>query len=225
MKKNSVFVFTAVLYAVGAGALAYAQAPQSPARPAGTAPTAGTAQPAPAAQAPAAIPTRLAVINLSDAMAHTKEGMKATAELNNKFGPKKAEYEKRQTEIDTLTDKLNKGQATLSDDVKRQLAGEIQSKTTSLKRFREDSQTEVDNDEAKITGDIQSKMGPILQNYAIQNGIAAVLDVGSQQTPVLWSASAINITEVIVALYDQLHPVKDEPIPTTAKTPPAPPKK
>jgi hypothetical protein len=64
-------------------------------------------------------------------------------------------------------------------------------------------------------------MYPILQNYAVQNNFAVVLEVGNQQTPVLWNASATDITAVLVALYDQAHPVKDEPV-APPKTPPAP---
>lgn len=199
MKKNSV-VITAVLYGVAAGALANAQTPA----------------------AGGAVPTKIAVINLSEAMARTKEGQKSAAELNTKFGPKKADFDKRQADIEQLTDKLNKGRATMSDDAQKQLSNDIQDKSKALKRFGEDSQAEMDNDEAKITQDLQMKMGPILQQYAIQNNFAVVIDVG-QQSPVLWYAAATNITDVLVALYDQAHPVAGAPAGTTAKPNPAPP--
>jgi len=147
---------------------------------------------------------------------------KVAAEINSKFGPKKAEFDKRQTDIEQLTDRLNKGRATMSDDAQKLLSTDIQNKSKDLKRFGEDSQTEMDNDEAKITQELQMKMGPILQNYAIQSNFAVVIDVG-QQSPVLWYASATNITDVMVALYDQAHPVKDEaPAAKTAAAPAAP---
>jgi outer membrane protein len=213
LKKNSV-IFTAVLYGVAAGALAHAQAPSAPAA---VAPVA----------APTAAPTKIAVINLQESMAKTKEGQKALAELGNKFGPKKTEYDKRNTEIEQLTDKLNKGRATLSETAQQALATEIQGKTTSLKRFGEDSQAEMDTDEAKMTQELQAKMSPIVQNFAVQNNLAVVLDIGSQNTPVLWNASAVNITDIIAALYDQQHPVQNMPAttPTTAPAPPKPPVK
>jgi len=207
LKKNSV-VITAVLYGVAAGALAHAQAPAVGGGP---------------------VPTKIAVINLSEAMARTKEGQRVAAEINTKFGPKKAEFDKKQTDIEQLTDKLNKGRATMSDDAQKSLAAEIQRKNTDLKRFGEDSQTEMDTDEAKATQDLQGKMFPLLQNYAIQNNFALVVDVG-QQSPVLWYASATNITDVMVALYDQAHPVATAAPAAAPKTtptvpPPAPPTK
>jgi outer membrane protein len=130
--------------------------------------------------------------------------------MNNKYGPRKADYDKRQADIEQLTDRLNKGRATLSDDAQKQLAADIQNKTKDLKRFGEDSTAEMDADEAKIGQDLQGKMGPILQQYAIQNNFAVVLDVGNQQSPVLWFATATNITEALVQLYDQAHPVKED---------------
>jgi outer membrane protein len=207
LKKNSV-VITAVLYGVAAGALAHAQAPAVGGGP---------------------VPTKIAVINLQEAMARTKEGQRVAAEINTKFGPKKAEFDKKQTDIEQLTDKLNKGRATMSDDAQKSLAAEIQRKNTDLKRFGEDSQTEMDTDEAKATQDLQGKMFPLLQNYAIQNNFALVVDVG-QQSPVLWYASATNITDVMVALFDQAHPVATAapaaaPKTTPAVPPPAPPTK
>ena len=198
MNKNSV-VITAVLYGVAAGALAHAQAP--------AAPTGGP------------VPTKIAVINLSEAMARTKEGQKVAAEINSKFGPKKAEFDKRQTDIEQATEKLNKGRATMSDDAQKQLAADIQKKSTDLKRFGEDSQAEMDTDENRATADLQQKMGPILTQYAQQNNFAIVIDVG-QQSPVLWYATATNITDVMVALYDQSHPVIGGAPATTAKPTP-----
>ena len=201
MKKNSV-VITAVLYGVAAGALAHAQAPAAGGGP---------------------VPTKIAVINLSEAMARTKEGQRVAAEINTKFGPKKADFDKRQQDIEQLTDKLNKGRATMSEDAQKSLAAEIQRKNTELKRFGEDSQAEMDTDEAKATQELQGKMGPLLQNYAIQNNFAIVIDVG-QQSPVLWYASATNITDVMVALYDQAHPVATAaPAAGASKAAPTPP--
>jgi len=197
LKKNSA-VITAVLYGVAAGALAHAQAPAVGGGP---------------------VPTKIAVINLSEAMARTKEGQLVAKQINDKFGPKKADFDKRQQEIDQLTDKLNKGRATMSQDAQNTLAAEIQKKGTELKRFGEDSQSEMDNDEARATQELQSKMGPILQNYAIQNNFAIVIDVG-QQSPVLWYASATNVTDVMVALYDQAHPVATSVAPGAPKTAP-----
>jgi len=200
LKRNSV-VITAVLYGVAAGALAHAQAPVATGGP---------------------VPTKIAVINLQEALARTKEGQEVAKRVNDKFGPRKAEFDKRQQDIEQLQDKLTKGRATMSEDAQKALAADIQKKGTDLKRFGEDAQSELDADEAKATNDLRAKMGPILANFATQNGFAVVIDVG-QESPVLWYASATNVTDVMVALYDQAHPVAGaapSQAPTAAPAPP-----
>ena len=143
----------------------------------------------------------------------------------------KAQFDKRQKDVEDATDKLNKGKATMSEDAQKALAADIQKKSTDLKRFGEDSQNEMNDDEARATQDLQRKMEPILTNYAAQNNFAIVIDVG-QQSPVLWYATATNITDVMVALYDQQHPVVAAPAPTAGapkatppSAPPVPPTK
>ena len=200
MKQSSV-ILTAVLYGVAAGAAAHAQA-----------------------RAAGADPTRIAIVDMPEALARTKEGQKAGDELKTKFAPRKAEYDKRQTEIDTLTDRLNKGRTSLSADAQKQLNNEIQSKTTSLKRYGEDSEAAMEADQAKTAELIQSRMGPVLQRYAIQHHFTLVLDIGNEQTPVEWFAMAINITDNLVALYDQTHPLKNQPAAAPARPATAAPK-
>ena len=54
--------------------------------------------------------------------------------------------------------------------------------------------------------ELGGKMMAVLEKYATQNGFAVVLDVSNPQTPVLWAASAVDITNDIVKLYDQAYP-------------------
>ena len=204
MKKSSV-VLTMFLLGFAASAVAQTQTPAKP------------------PVAPLAIPTKIAIINMSQAIASTKEGQKAATEINNKFGPRKTEYDKRNQEIEGLTNQLNNGRATLSDDAQKKLAADIQAKGTALKRFGEDAEAEMQNDDAKIGQELQSKMGALIQQYAIQNGYAVVLNYGDQQSPVLWAAAATWITDDMVKLFDQVHPVKEEaPAKPPAKPPVAP---
>jgi Skp family chaperone for outer membrane proteins len=205
LKKSSVVLTTFLL---GFAASAFAQT-QVPAKP-------------PAA--PPAIPTKIAIINMAQAIQSTKEGQKASTEINNKFGPRKAEYDKRNQEIEMLTNQLNNGRATLSDAAQQKLAADIQNKGKDLKRFGEDAQTEIETDQAKVSQELEGKMGQLITQYAIQNGYAVVMNYGDQQSPVLWAAAATWITDDMVKLYDQVHPVKEEaPAKPPAKPPTAPP--
>lgn len=172
-------------------------------------------------------PTKIGVIHVQEAILSTKEGQKAAGELQAKFAPKKSELEKKQGDITTLQDQLRKGSATMNDDAKNKLVRDIDSKTTSLKRDSEDFDADVQEQEGKVMQDLGAKMMKVLDKYAADNGFAVILDVSNPQTPVLWRATASDITADIIALYDKSNPVSGAAAPAAAPAtqvtrPPAP---
>jgi len=192
---------TAALF-VGFAAMAKAQT-----APAGqaTAPA-----PAPAAAAPmagnVALPTKVAIIAIQQAMMATKEGSAAGAAVNTKYEPKKADFEKRQHDIQALSDQLKKGSATMSDDAKTKIERDIDSKTKALQRDTQDTSADYEEEMGKLYQEMGNKMLQIIEQYSYQNGYAVVLDVSNQQTPVIWAAPSANIIADIIKLYDQAHP-------------------
>jgi outer membrane protein len=150
-----------------------------------------------------AAPVKVGVINMQAAMIQSKDGQKAAATLQTKFGPKQAELEKKQQDIAAMQDQLRKGQNTMSEDNKQKLMRDIDLRNTSLKRDMEDANADLEAEQQKITGELGGKIMTVLNKYATDNGFAIVLDVGNQQTPVMFASNAINITAEIVALYDK----------------------
>jgi outer membrane protein len=168
-----------------------------------------------------ALPSKIAVISLQPAIMGTKEGTAAGAALQAKYAPRQAEFEKRKADIDALQSQLNKGGAALDQDAKAKLAREIDSKTKALQRDAKDASDDSQQDMNTVYNQLGDKMLQVIEQYAYQNGYAVVLDVSSQQTPVIWAAGSANITADIVKLYDLAHPgVGPAPAP---KTPPKPP--
>lgn len=205
MKKNAVSMPALVL---GSCLLAWGQAPAP-----GTAP-APPARPA----VPAAAPTKIAIINVQQAIINTKEGQKAANELQAKFTPRKAALEKRQNDIAMLQDQLKKGGATMSDAAKEKIMRDIDANTKSLNRDADDLNADVEQDQNKLMQDLGGKLMQILDQYAAQNGFAVVLDVSNQQTnPVFWASASTVITADIVKLYDQAHPATDAAKPAAPK--------
>jgi len=182
-----------------------------------------------AAMAHAQAPTKVAIIHVQNAILSTKDGQKAAGELSTRFAPKKSELEKKQSEISGLQDQLRKGSATLSEDAKAKLMRDIDSGNKSLQRETEDAQADLDQEQGKIMQELGNKVMAVIEKYATQNGYALVLDVSNPQTPVLWAASAIDITNDIVKLYDQANPgtgasaPATKPAAPTAARPPATP--
>ncbi len=167
------------------------------------------------ASAQGAAPTKIGIIKVADAIQLTKDGQKASAALNSKYAPKKAEFEKRQSEIQSMQDQLRKGGVTMSEDRQRQLTQDIDAATKRLNRDTEDAQSELDQEQGKVMQDLGSKMMEIVIKYGTDNGYAVILDVSNPQTPVLWAASGIDITQEIVKLYDEKY-ASAAPAPATA---------
>jgi len=179
-------------------------------------------------------PTKVAVISIQGAIAATKDGQKAIAELDSKAAPKRKELDQKQTDINTLKDQLNKGSNTLSEATKAELYKNIQQKTTSLQRDFEDAQADMDQEQQKILQQLGQKILAVIERYARDNGYAMVVDVSSPQTPVMYASPSIDITKEIIDLYDKNSatmstpapvnkpgtPVIPTPKPTTPKPPP-----
>jgi outer membrane protein len=186
------------MIALGAGMEAIAMAQ-------GAAPAAPPAA-APAAAAPAIMagpPTKVGVIQIQAALAATKEGQKAAAELETKLAPRKKELEGKQSEIKDLQDRLAKGGNTLSDSAKEDLTRNIDTKTKSYNRQLEDAQAELEQEQQKLVNVLGQKMMAVIDKFAQQNGFAIVLDVSNQNTPVLYASNTVDITKEVIDLYDK----------------------
>ena len=163
---------------------------------------------------------KIAVINVQAAIAGTKDGQKAAAELEAKAGPKKKELDQKQNDINALKDQLQKGQNTLSEATKNDLYKNIQQKTTSLQRDFEDAQADMDQEQQKILQQLGQKILAVIERYARDNGFAMVVDVSSPQTPVMYASPSIDITKEIIDLYDKNSASMSTPAP--AAKPPTP---
>ena len=149
---------------------------------------------------------KVAVINVQSAIISTKDGQKAAADIQARFNPKKAEFEKRQNDIGQLQDQLNRGQNTLSEQARQDLARQIDQKTKSLKYDTEDAEAELNQEEQKITGELFNRIRAVVDKYAKDNGYVLVLDDSGQQQTLVYASSAIDITRDIIEIYDKNSP-------------------
>jgi outer membrane protein len=164
--------------------------------------------PGPAAAAAPANPPKVAVTQFQGAVLSTAEGKAASNALRAKFDPKKADVDKRQADLQAMQDKLQKGGATMTLDARSKMQDDLARGSRNLQHDIDDLNGELQQDESKIMQDMGGKMSDLIQKYASKNGYSIVLDVSSEQTPVLFADAAANITAEIVKEYDALHPVK-----------------
>jgi len=177
--------------------------------------------------------TKVGIIHIQNAIISTKDGQKAAAELQQQFKPTKDRLEKKQAEIEADRAKLSQGSNAMGQDQKEALMRDIDQKTKSLNRDTEDAQAELDQAQNKIMQELGQRIMAVVNKYSKDHGYSLIIDVSSQQTPVMYATAEIDITGDIIKLYDQnspgpvssAAPAKPGATPAATSAPPPPAKK
>ena len=182
--------------------------------------------------AAASAPTKIAVLNVRNAIVATAEGKQAQALLQSQFAPKQNELQATQKQIEDIQRRMSEGARTLSDDEKAKLQRQGELLSRRLQRDNDGLTEELNAAQGEIVDSIGRKMLDVLDRYARENGYVAVLDTSAQGSPVIYGSSQADITQDVVRLYDQAYPVKggapaasSAPTPKPATPAPAPAKK
>jgi outer membrane protein len=170
----------------------------------------------------AAAPVKIAVMNVRNAIVATAEGKQAQGLLQSQFAPKQNELQSMQKQIEELQQKLNAGVRTLSTDEQAKMQRDGEMLQRRLQRGTDDLNEELQAAQGEIVDTIGRKMLEVLDRYSRENGFTVVLDTSAQGSSVVYGSSQSDITQEIVRLYDQAHPVKGAA--PAASTPPATPK-
>jgi len=169
-----------------------------------------------AASRPDAPANRVGILSFQQAIFATAEGKQALAELQSRFAPRQTELDNLNKQIEELRSRLRAGERTLSDDERNRLIRQGDRWTRMLQRQQSDVQEDVNAAQQEVGERIGGKMYEILRRYAQENGFTMIIDVSGQSTSVLFATPQIDVTQDIIRLYDQAHPVK------AATQPPAP---
>lgn len=161
--------------------------------------------------------TKVAIINIQDAITRTQQGQRLIQELQKKYEPRSKEIEAINQRINDLRAQLNKGANTMSDDARRDLTRQIQTQEKEAQRTVEDARGEFNQEQQTIFNEVGSKLITVVSDYSKANGFAVVLDISSPQSPVLYAAPTTNITNAVIMAYDTANPLE----PAAAATPPA----
>jgi len=164
--------------------------------------------------------TKVAVLAMRDAMMSTGDGQKAVAALKTKFDPTRAELEKRQKEMQALSEQLRKSTNAAEQ---QKINADIAARKKTFDRDAEDLNNEIEQEDNKLMQQLSGKMGPVVDEYARKNGYTVVLDAAE---PLLWAADSANVTPDIIQLYNQKNggaaPAAAAPAKKAAPAAPAP---
>lgn len=152
----------------------------------------------------AAAQSKVAVVNLQQAVLQTAEIKKASAGLEAKYKPKQAEMEKLRAEIADIQQKLQAGAGKLTPQAQQDLTIDGQRKQRDLQRKQQDVQEELDAERNEILQSSGQRMAGIVKKLAEERAVDIVVDFSST----LYFKPTLDLTADAVAAYDKAFPPK-----------------
>jgi Skp family chaperone for outer membrane proteins len=155
---------------------------------------------------PPAPPVRIALIDMQAAVAGTREGRQAELDLQSKFEPLRAALMKKEKDLQTLQEQLQKGGTTMNEETRIRLERQLEAGNRAAKHGTEDLNAEYAGDQAVAAHELEKKMAAEVEKFAAESGYAAVFDVGAQTNQLVWAPPASSITALMIKRYDQANP-------------------
>jgi outer membrane protein len=180
----------------------------------------------PAAPATAVVaPVKIVWMNLEQALLTTDEGKSLVAEIQKFVDDKQKQMDGMKEEADRLANQLQVQGSKLTDEARADLQEQAESKNTAMERFRQDTQKEIENRQARMNNYLGKRMQPVIEKLAKERGISAVLIFNSSRDA--YVDQSLNFTEEIIKAYNQTYPAGSKaPVagaPAAAPKPPAAP--
>lgn len=148
--------------------------------------------------------TKVAVVNMQQAVLGTAEIKKASADLGAKFKPRQAAIEQLRTELEQIQQKLQAGQGKLTPSAETDLRMDGQRKQRTLQRLSQDLQEEADAARNEVLAGAGHRMQEVIRKLADDHGLDVIVDSGST----LFFKPTLDLTQEAVAAYDKTYPPK-----------------
>ena len=201
-------VLSLALGAVPTIAMAQAKPPTTPPPATQKPPTPPPAAQPPAATPPAAQPAtpprpfpegaKVAFINIPRIAAESVEGKTSTGRVTALREKKLAELAAKNKQVETAQQKLNSG-ALLSEEARAATQKEIDKLTVEIQRMQQDAEAEMQDLQQQLQLDFQRKLGPIIQNIAVEKGLHMLL---SSDAGLVWGEPSLDLTVEIIKRFD-----------------------
>ena len=167
-----------------------------------------TAPAASAPQANVAVPDSKLAMIYSDAFLDPKTGIarfnSLLTTLNREFQPRQTELQSLQQKINTLSKEIDDTQNVAAPDSIRQKRDQLAQLNTDFKRKGEDAEAAYNKRRGEIFLPLQQDIGKALEVFAKARGITVIVD--GSQVPVVYAADSIDITRAFIADFNSKNP-------------------
>ncbi|MCS7025387.1 MAG: OmpH family outer membrane protein [Bryobacteraceae bacterium] len=148
--------------------------------------------------------TKVAIVDLRQAVNDTAEVKKAIQALEARLKPKQAEAERIQKELSDIQNKLQTLQGKLTPQGESDLVTLGQRRQKELQRLQEDIEAELSREQQEVGTRALQRMREIVKKLAEEQQFDVVVDVSNT----VYFKPALDITKTAVAAYDKAFPAK-----------------
>jgi outer membrane protein len=147
--------------------------------------------------------TKVAVINLQQAVFKTAEIVKADQEMQAKFKPRQDEIDQLNKEIADLAQRLQNSNGKLTPQQEADITATGQRKQRDLQRKSDDLNSDAQSYRNEILSKSTQKMNDVIKKLAEEKGVDLVVDT----TTTLYFKPALDLTAEATAAFDKAYPV------------------
>jgi len=124
--------------------------------------------------------------------------------LNREFQPRQTELQSLQQKINTLSKEIDDTQNVAAPDSIRQKRDQLAQMNTDFKRKGEDAEAAYNKRRQEIFLPLQQDIGKALEVFAKARGITVIVD--GSQVPVVYAADSIDITKAFISDFNSKNP-------------------
>ncbi|OGW18698.1 MAG: hypothetical protein A3G93_16000 [Nitrospinae bacterium RIFCSPLOWO2_12_FULL_45_22] len=144
---------------------------------------------------------KLGYVDLQRAARESIAGKRAFDELKGEFTKKQSIIDSKQQEIEALQNEITKKASVLAEESKKEKEELYMSKMKDLKRFVDDSNQELDNQEKELTKKILIELIKVIDKLGQEQQYTLIME---RQEGLLYASKSIDLTEEVMKRYDQL---------------------
>jgi outer membrane protein len=141
----------------------------------------------------------IAVIDVQKVVSNSEVGKKVLADIKVIKDKKQNEINQRQNAIQVMQDKFDKEKDVLSPDAQEKRRDEINKAMTDLRRFREDSEQEIQNRLATALKGMEERVLPIIQKMGNEKGYSIIV---SRDQLIYYNAKN-DVTDEVIRLFNE----------------------
>lgn len=141
----------------------------------------------------------IAVIDVQRVVQQSVVGKKALDDIKVVKDQKQKEIDQRQGSILAMQDKLEKQKDILSPDAQEKLRSDIQRAGTELRRFQEDSQTDIQNRLNNALESMEKQVLPIITKLGMDRGYSIIIS----KDALIFFNSKNDVTDEVIRLFNE----------------------